>query len=284
VTLYSGKVLDGPLSGLEAVPVRLGDQSLSVNLAKAAEVRLAPAIETDQMWYTLLVRQGKQEIFRQTGSLLIEGFLPMPVGAPGLTGIKRPILEKNPSVRKLPAPVTDVAVGGAGRFLVLHLASLGKLAVFDVSSAEVVGYIPAKDDNARFAAGLEHVVVLLPGAGKMERWSLKTLEREVAAPLAIQGAIKAAAMGCASTGPLLVHWGPVRDGNMCGFAHVSVNTMKLVQSEIPLQTPHMVHLLTPQVLLHVRAAANGKVFGMWTTSHSTGVGVIVVSDAGFHSY
>jgi S1-C subfamily serine protease len=281
-----GKTVEGPVSGLDAVPVQLGEQSLAVDLAQAEEVKLAPAVETDQVWCTLLVRQGAKEILRQTESLLVEGLLPNPNASAGPTGIKPPALEGNVAIRKLASAVDDVAVGGAGRYLVLHFPSLHKLAVFDVSAAEVVGYIPVKEDNLRFAAGLEDVVVLLPGAGTIERWSLKTLEREVVTPLPIKGVIKAVAMGSASKGPLLVHWGPVSNGAIYyGFALISMKTMKLVQLEVPI-APHMQpHLLSSQEIIHLRAAANGKVFGMWSTSHlPSGVGVIVTSDAGVRSY
>jgi Trypsin-like peptidase domain len=286
VALHQGKALEGPVSGLEAVPVQLGDQALAVNLAKAEEVKFGPAVESDQVSYTLLVRQGDHEIFRQTESLLIQGLLPMPATAAGPSGIRRPTLEGNPAVRKLPAPVADVAVGGAGRFLVLHLPSLHKLAVFDVNAADIVGYIPVKEDNAHFAAAREHVVVLLPGAGTMERWRLPTLEREEAVPLPIKGSIQAVAMGAASTGPLLVRWAPVGEANFinCRFSLISVDTMKMVQGEVPI-APHMQHLTMVRDVIHLRASANGKVFGMWCTSHSpSGVGVIVASDAGLQAY
>lgn len=284
-TLLDGKVVEGPVTGLETVPVQLGDQSLAVNLAKAAEVKVAPAIETDQVWCTLLVRQGDREIVRQTDSMVIEGFLPIPVPTRESTGINRPTLEGNPAVRKLAAPLDDVVVGGGGRFLVLHLPSLNKLAVFDVNTAQVTGYIPAKDDNVRFAACRDSVVVMLPGAGTMERWSLKTLERDIVVPLPVKGPIKAVAMGSASNGPLLVHWGPASEQNMsCAFALISVETMKLAQSEVQIAA-HMQHLVMSRESLHIRASANGNLFGMWCTSHSpSGVGVIAASDAGVQAY
>ena len=88
----------------------------------------------------------------------------------------------------------------------LHLAGAKRLAVFDVNLAQVVGSIPLQADGVHFAAGLEDVVVLQEGAGTIERFSMKTLDREVAAALPIRGVIKAVAMGSASNGPLLVHW------------------------------------------------------------------------------
>jgi hypothetical protein len=78
VVFHDSKRLEGAISGLDAVPVRLGDQTLSVNLAKAEEVKFTPAVEAEQVEYTLLVRQGDKEIFRQSGSLMADALLKNP--------------------------------------------------------------------------------------------------------------------------------------------------------------------------------------------------------------
>jgi hypothetical protein len=83
--LHDGKRVEGTVSGLDAVPVRLGEQTLKVNLAKAMELKFAPPAETDHVWYTLVVRQGDKEIFRQCKSLIIQGHEPTPPGANALS-------------------------------------------------------------------------------------------------------------------------------------------------------------------------------------------------------
>src|SRR5262245_15603583 len=64
-----------------------------------------------------------------------------------------PKMDRDKIERRLAAPVTDVAGGGGGRYLVLHQPSLRKLAVFDVNAGDVVGSIPAEDDVVLFTAG-----------------------------------------------------------------------------------------------------------------------------------
>jgi hypothetical protein len=83
--LHDGKKIEGTVSGLDEVPVRLGEQTLKVNLAKATELKFAPPTETDHVWYTLVVRQGDKEIFRQCKSLIIQGHEPTPPGASALS-------------------------------------------------------------------------------------------------------------------------------------------------------------------------------------------------------
>jgi len=174
-------------------------------------------------------------------------------------------------------------VGGGGRYLVLHLPKEHKLAVFDVSSADFAGQIPMNEDDARFAAGLEDVVVLLPRAGTIERWSLNTFQRDAAAALPIKGVIKAVGMGSASKGPLLVHWAVgTQPLNRAYYSLIDVQTMRILANGIKVE--FMMGSFYRD-LVHIRASANGKVFGTWTASSSpSGVGSIVVSDSGVQSY
>ena len=69
IVLHDNRTQEGAVSGLDEVPVQLGEQSLTVNLAKATEVRLSPAVETEVVWYTLRVRQDDREILRHSESL-----------------------------------------------------------------------------------------------------------------------------------------------------------------------------------------------------------------------
>jgi hypothetical protein len=284
VLLADGKSIEGKVSGLDAVPVRLGEQTLSLNLAQATEVEFAPAVETNMVWYTLLVRQGDKEVLRQSEVLLIRGLLPAPAGSTAMD-IKPPALEEKKVVRKLSSEVADVAVGGGGRYLVLHLPKEKKLAVFDVNAAKVVGHIPVNEEGARFTAGREDVVVVLPGAGTIERWSLKTLERDVAATLPIKGVIKAIAMGSASRGPLLVHWARGKEPlDRAAFTFLSTETMKVIVDEVNMGTGTIMGS-SNRNLVHLRASANGRVFGLWCTSHTpSGMGAIVYSDTVTRSF
>jgi hypothetical protein len=75
VVLQDGKRLEGAVSGLGAVPVRLGEQTLSVDLAKAREVKVKPATEADPVSCTLVVSQGGKEMFRHSQGLTDLGLI-----------------------------------------------------------------------------------------------------------------------------------------------------------------------------------------------------------------
>jgi hypothetical protein len=62
--LHDGRRFKGALVGLNAVPVKLGGDTLTVNLAQANEVECLPAVGLDSC--TLVVKQGGKEVYQQT--------------------------------------------------------------------------------------------------------------------------------------------------------------------------------------------------------------------------
>lgn len=101
------------------------------------------------------------------------------------------------------APVTKVAVGGAGRFFVMHFATLHKLSIFDVKQKKFVKTMTVDDDQVMFAAGKSLLILALPKSGVFERWNLNTLQREAEVPSPGIGGIKALVMGNAADDVLL---------------------------------------------------------------------------------
>jgi hypothetical protein len=86
VSLRDGTLINGALSGLDAVPVRLGEQTLSVNLGEMKDVEVTPVGEVERVVWTLVVRQGSQEVFRQSRALSDTGLLTNPGFEEGLKG------------------------------------------------------------------------------------------------------------------------------------------------------------------------------------------------------
>jgi hypothetical protein len=118
--------------------------------------------------------------------------------------IKPPVLGGERLERLLPGPISDVGVGGGGRFLILLLPRQRQLAIFDVNEAKVVKYLPVAEDEVKFAAGMEVLVVAAPEAGVLQRWNLRTFQKEVTVPLPVPGRVTDLCLGSASAGPLLL--------------------------------------------------------------------------------
>ncbi len=250
VELHGGYQPPGPVAGWDAVELFLDDKTpLRLPLTGATELRLEAPQDDAAVEYALVVTRDGKEMARQTGRLGEPA--PLPQGKPAGVG------EPGPRAKtscKLPAPIQAVCVGGGGRFLILHLARLRKLAIFDVVETRVVHYLPLEADDFMVVAGLDRLLVLLPGSNTVERYSLTTFTREASAPWPFKGTVKAICMGGASRGPLLaagVDGPPLR-----GVAFLDCDTLKPLE----LTTPHD---LTGDGPVTVRAAMNGEVFTHW---------------------
>jgi Trypsin-like peptidase domain len=73
VLLRDGSTLTGPVSGLNAVPVQLGGDKLTLNLAKVREAQVSPAGELPGVTCTVVASRNGKEVARVTRVLLNEG-------------------------------------------------------------------------------------------------------------------------------------------------------------------------------------------------------------------
>ncbi len=252
VTFLDGKMLDGTPAGLDAVPLRLGSQEVRINLGRAAEVQVETPGEIDSVTATVVASQDGKEVDRISTAIPVAGATPRS-SSPSGAALQAPVLEGDKVTVALSAPVADVAVGGGGRFLVLHLARQRKLAIFDVNEAKIVHSIPLTEDNVKFAAGLDKLVIVYPREILVQRWSLTTFAREAVTTLTMKVPPIAVAMGSASQGPLCisgVDW--PRLGETVFF---DVQAMKRIEGACE---PHSTFDTSPQMFL--RASADGKVF------------------------
>ncbi len=78
--LDDGRRLEGKLAGLEALPVKVGKQSLRLDLADALEVNVEPPEEATSLTCAVVARQGGKELGRVELPLPVEG-LTRPVPA-----------------------------------------------------------------------------------------------------------------------------------------------------------------------------------------------------------
>jgi tRNA A-37 threonylcarbamoyl transferase component Bud32 len=102
----------------------------------------------------------------------------------------------------LPEPYADLRTGGGGRYLVFLLKKAKKLAVFDVSQVKIVHEIELPTEDVLFACGRDKLMLLLPGQRLVQRWSLRTFQREQTEAVPNDAPVKLVRMGCASDGPL----------------------------------------------------------------------------------
>jgi WD40 repeat protein len=189
-----------------------------------------------------------------------------------------------PLVRKPESPISDLAVGGGGRYLVLTLKSARKIVVLDVNAAEFVKTITLPSDTAIAAAGASSLVIAFPDQALFQRWDLETMTRQGASvPSPIKGRIKGLAMGNDSDGPLLTVWSANAANNIADqawFSFIDPKTFKVLKAGSitngGFQGAGSVSPSGGSILLHpfirdrvhIRASAAGDLFGIWHTDSS----------------
>ena len=161
---------------------------------------------------------------------------------------------KEPKKLKLPAAIEDVCYGAAGRYMICRLANR-QLAVVDLGTGQVAGYISLASSNVAIAGGQRDVVVVIRDKAIAMRYSLMTFRKTLTKKLDVKGEVRGIAMGHASKGPLAVASGLDRyNGSVKFFTLNSLKPAKLTGG-------------TSSNLRHrngtfMRASANGELFCM----------------------
>ena len=104
----------------------------------------------------------------------------------------------------VPGQVENALVAGAGRFLILELRALDKLAVFDVSEGKIAGFVALESRQDIFAAGAEKLIVVNRQSRMAKRYALAGLKLEATQPVPGSVPMMAVAMGAAAQGPMFV--------------------------------------------------------------------------------
>lgn len=292
VVLANGQTVPGSVVGLERVGIAFGEATLTMSFARFATI-LVEDLEppTDSVAYRIVVRQGGKTIAEQNGSFKIEQPSPLPggsgtalpgpaaipgagtvgtvlprPGSPTLPVLTPPKLEQDKISVNLPDQVEDVVAGGGGRFLFLWLKKLQKVAVFDVSAAKIVKYLPAPGDDVKIAAGAEKLIMVLNDQNLMQRWDLRTLERELSVAAPEGGAVHSMALGYASYGPLLIVNGPTNFYDPATFKKLDLD-MGFTRFYAWGSDPHD--------QMQLRASGDGSTFAAWRSATSYGVIMVV---------
>ena len=183
------------------------------------------------------------------------------------------------STLKLASPAADLAVGGAGQFIAVFCADQRRLDVIDVERGEVSFTVPALKDSVLFAAGRSKLFVFHRDRQVIERWNLRTKEREVEFPTQNVFSLTSVALGSDSEGPLLVRATEV-PGQSAGWYFLDAASLEMepVRAETKESKVRIVAFSTSETL-QVRAAANGSAFCAWRIGgSSTALEVLTVND------
>ncbi len=195
--------------------------------------------------------------------------------------IKPPVLAEDRVVVQIPGKIDDVAVGGGGRFLILHLRDKQQLAIFDVNEARVVQSVPLPDDKILFTAGMDKLLILSKTKGNLiEYWDLRRLQRESEVPFPLKGLVGMLCLGSSSHGPLFVGWTGNPSHGWLRKTFWDLKTLKrlAIKRHGPGNEFDWVRGD------YIRASADGRLFGFWGAGHPEGLTSVVVTNGEFTEY
>ena len=191
-------IYSGQISGLEKVKVNLGQIATTVELAAAKSIQIKRvATRMPQISYRVTLSDGSGTLAESSGELEIRNAPKADsVGGvhkstavakaddkpsratPSRIDFPAPELQRAKTEIKLPASIDDVAIGAAGRLLVLHIKKLQQLAVFDVSELKIKKFLPLPTNDVTVAASAVDLFIGDRQNKTLQRWNLKTLELE----------------------------------------------------------------------------------------------------------
>ena len=82
------------------------------------------------------------------------------------------------AVAPLPGASSHGVLAGNARFILFPAPSAQLIAVFDVTAAKVLGYLPMPDRDSLIASTANHAIVLSPAGASISRFDLSTLKHE----------------------------------------------------------------------------------------------------------
>jgi len=165
-----------------------------------------------------------------------------------------------PKTIQLPAPADAVTPAGGGRYLLLRIDKLAKLAIYDVALDRIKGYIPLGSADTLVAGGADKLVLVARDKNVLQRWKIDPPEKELTVALVV-AQVDAAVMGHASQGPLLLT-------TRTGPQFFSLQTLK--PAEVAFNGPNGMNEWRSfgESGMLVNASADGQTFAGWFRNSS----------------
>ena len=116
----------------------------------------------------------------------------------------KPLADLPVKTVELTSPIDNLTLGANGKYLFLHLKQEQKLAALNVATGAIDKLLPLAESDILFTANAEKLFILLRESKVLQRWNIKTWEREQSQPLQDYEQILHLVTGHGAQGPLLL--------------------------------------------------------------------------------
>lgn len=297
LTFKDGKTFEDDLKTLKNVDIDLGNKIIHSAELKYIEKLIFHEKNTDEesISYEVLIKNGDKEIAKPKGTFSFAGAptksdtnskvletkeIEIVSGNIGIYGNFEPMQSDKVEI-KLPGNVENIAVGGGGKYLILQISKMNKFAIFDTSKLKIVDYIPMLSTDVLFTAGATKLIVVYRDKNIIQRYSLETFAKEATKTVPIEGVVKTIVMGCANESSFLMHWAKgTGEIDKATYAFFDIKNFNEIKTD-----SFNVRNGSYRDLVHMRASADGHVYGMWCTSHSpSGMITLIVNGKNVKSF
>ena len=201
-------------SALGAVPVRIGNNELKVDLTAASRIFFPVPTVPDEVELLLEVfdKEG-QKVGSLTHTVDIENDTPVATEIePRDNRIVKSAIEETPKSSltkplkiKLPGEIGDSCIGANGRYMLCLIPKTRKVAIIDLAQAKVAKYVSVPSAGVKIAAGLDKFVVVIPDKSIISRYDLSgSFEKELTKEIQGNARVATICMGSASQGPIFI--------------------------------------------------------------------------------
>ena len=163
---------------------------------------------------------------------------------------------------KLPSRATRISMAGGGRYVLLQMPAIRKLAVIDIVQGKATGVIDFPSDGL-FAGGATKFVVASPSKQVIRRYDLETMTPELTVTFAAIDPTSIV-MGSASQGPILLAGGSYPSTKAQTHEFLDLATLRPVQFEYASSSESFKY----EKGAPLRASSQGDVFTTWPDSTS----------------
>ncbi len=197
ITLTDNTTITGPITGLENVEATMGQVNANINLTKSKTISVYDSNpKTTRVGYSIEAKINDVTVGQNSGDIQL-------ITTTQSGNQTQQEDDKDKVTIPMPGKIDNIIKAGGGRYLILSFTGVQKLAVFDVYECRITKYLDLPKEKTIFAAGKDKLVLYLTEKKVLERYSLKTMEKENTCALPKNIVIHKIAMGCNSNGPVI---------------------------------------------------------------------------------
>jgi hypothetical protein len=197
VQLVDGRTINGKVTGLESVDIKLGIIAAKFDLSKSKSIAISKPTAIKKVDYVLTIKQEDNLLAEIPGSI--------PVAYSGSDDGNITKSAPQDEIINLPGMVLNTIPANNGKYLIISYSDIRQISILDVEKKTIIKSFMLPADKVMIAASKSKMVLYIPDLNLMQRYSLVTFEKEKTVLIPAENRMNKIAMGDASDGPIYTY-------------------------------------------------------------------------------